>query len=492
VTATDVDVLIVGAGLSGIGAACHLTRECPEHSFTILERRQAIGGTWDLFRYPGVRSDSDMHTFGYAFRPWPRSTVLSDGASIRRYIHETAAEYGVDRRIRFGHRVERASWSTDEARWTVEAVDEASGQRVHLTANFLMGCSGYYSYDQAYTPDLPGLDRFAGEIIHPQFWPDDFDHAGKRVLVVGSGATAVTLVPELAKTADHVHWLQRSPGYIVTLPESDLTVTALRRVLPDELVANITRKRNAVLQFALYRLCQRFPRVMRRLILAGVRRQIGPDVEMRHFSPSYNPWDERLCVVPNGDLFTALRSGDATVTTDHIQTFTEHGVRTASGDELDADVVVTATGLQVQLFGGITLEVDGHTVDPTQRLTYKGAMLSDVPNLAFVFGYVNVSWTRKADLVCEYVTRVLNHMDHLGVRQVTPRGGEPFASDEPFIEMTAGYIERARHLFPEQGTEPPWRNRQNVIRDTAMLRHAPVADRFLEFSNRQPAAATAA
>lgn len=485
-TEPDVDVAIIGAGLSGIGMACQLVRNSPDRTFTIFERRTDMGGTWDLFRYPGIRCDSDMHTLGYGFRPWPRDEIITDAGSIHRYIHDTAAAYGVDQHVRYAQRVVHASWSTPDALWTVTVEDERTGEQTHTTCRFLAQCSGYYSYDSAHTPALPGLDEFQGRVVHPQFWPEDLDHDDARVVVIGSGATAITLVPAMAETAEHVTMLQRSPGYILTVPATDPTVRALRTVLPDRLVSTLTRHRNALLQLGIYQLCQRQPRLMRSLLLAQVRAQVGSGVDMTDFTPSYDPWDQRLCVVPDGDLFAAVRDGDASVVTDHIDTVTPTGIRLQSGRHLDADVIVTATGLQLQLFGGMTLDVDGEPVEVSEQMTYRGAMLGGVPNLAMVFGYVNVSWTRKVDLVSEYVCRVLNHMDRTGTRQVTPRPDPAFESDEPFIDMESGYITRARHLMPRQGSATPWRNRQNVLHDTVALRWAPLQDEHLQFTNPAP------
>ena len=479
----DVDVVIVGAGLSGIGMACQLVRNSPDRTFAILERRSAMGGTWDLFRYPGIRCDSDMHTLGYGFRPWPRDEIITDAASINRYIADTAAAFGVEEHVRYRQRVVDAAWSTVDGVWTVTTEDERTGEQGRMTCRFVVQCTGYYSYDMAHTPELPGLDQFEGHVAHPQFWPQDLDVAGARVVVIGSGATAITLVPAMSRTAEHVTMLQRSPGYILTVPATDPTVRALRALLPDEAVSTLTRHRNALLQLGMYQLCQRFPRLTRSLLLAQVRAQVGRDVDMVDFTPSYDPWDERLCVVPDGDLFAAVRTGDADVVTDQIDTITRDGIRLRSGRHLDADVIVTATGLQLQLFGGMSLHVDGEPVDVSDRMTYRGAMLADVPNLAMVFGYVNVSWTRKVDLVSEYVCRVLNHMQRTGARQVVPRHDPSFESDDPFIDMQSGYIQRARHLMPRQGTATPWRNSQNVLRDMISLRWAPLQDGHLHFGS---------
>ncbi|WBB80762.1 NAD(P)/FAD-dependent oxidoreductase [Micromonospora sp. WMMD882] len=475
-TVDHVDVLIVGAGLSGVGAACHLRRSCPDKTFTILEARDAIGGTWDLFRYPGVRSDSDMFTLGYSFRPWADPRAIADGASIRRYVRDTAREYRVDERIRFRHRVLAAEWSSADARWTVHAQRADTTETVTLTCGFLYVCAGYYRYDEGYTPDLPGLGRFAGRIVHPQRWPADLDHAGARVVVLGSGATAVTLVPALAERAAHVTMLQRSPGYLLALPSRDALADALRRRLPGRLAYPLVRARNVLLSTLTYRASRRAPRLARSALRRGVRRRLpaGFDVD-RHFSPRYDPWDQRLCVVPDGDLFTAVHAGRASVVTDTVETVTETGVRLTSGSELPADVLVTATGLNLLALGGLTLTVDGEPVDPAGTVAYKGMMLSGVPNLALTLGYTNASWTLKADLVAGYVCRLLRHMDRHGHRACTPLA--PDTTDlRPIIDLTSGYVRRSVDALPRQGPVPPWRLHQNYLRDRWLLRHGPVDD----------------
>lgn len=482
----DADVLIVGAGLSGVGMAAQLSSRCPRRSYVILERRQAIGGTWDLFRYPGIRCDSDMSTLGYSFRPWSRDDVIVRGGDVRDYICDTADEYGVTEHIRFGHRVVAVDWSTEQARWTVTAIAEATDEPVTVTARFVVGCSGYYSYDHAHVPELPGLADFEGDVLHPQFWDPDHDWHGQRVVIVGSGATAITMAPAMADDAAHVTLLQRSPAYILSLPETDPTARVMKRVLPHDLVSGVVRLRNTALQLGIYRVSRRYPAVVRAALLAGVRAQVGPEVDMRHFTPRYEPWDERLCVVPGGDLFRAVRSESVTMVTDQIETFTPSGIRLASGRQLEADLVVLATGLQLQLLGDVRATVDGAQVEPTTSLTYKGVMIADIPNFAMVFGYVNVSWTRKADLAAEYVCRVLDHMSRSGYRQVTPRGARGQATDEPFVALKSGYIERNRHLMPPQGRRAPWRNSDNVFKDTVVLRHLPVRDRHLRFTNPTP------
>jgi cation diffusion facilitator CzcD-associated flavoprotein CzcO len=485
-TPEHVDVLIVGAGLSGIDAAHHLQALCPGKTYAILEQRERIGGTWDLFRYPGIRSDSDMLTMGYSFRPWTDSRAISPGAQIREYIETAAREEGIDRKIRFGHTVRSASWSSEGGRWTVEGTRHSPGGRDEpfaLTCGFLFSCAGYYRYSAGYTPDLPGIGRFSGRVVHPQAWPEDLDYAGKRVVVVGSGATAVTLVPAMAKTAAHVTMLQRSPTWIVSMPERDPIANALRAVLPARWAYRLSRFKNLVLMSLLYRTSRRFPRLVGRLLLAQVRRQVGAGVDVAaHFTPRYGPWEQRLCLVPDGDLFRALREGRASVLTSTIETFTESGVRLASGQEIVADVVVTATGLVMQILGGVRLDVDGRAVDPGRCLSYKGVMLSGVPNLAAVFGYVNASWTLKADLVCAWVCRLLLEMDRRGARVVTPTAGDE-APAAPFVEgFTPGYVMRALDRWPRQGHKAPWRVHQDYVRDTLDLGRGPIADDALVFS----------
>jgi monooxygenase len=478
------DVLVVGAGLSGIGAGHHLQSECPWASYAILEARDAIGGTWDLFRYPGVRSDSDMFTLGYPFRPWPSSRSIVDGDSIRRYIEDTAAESGVDRHIRFGHRVVRADWSSGEARWHVTVERVATGARSELTCGFLFSCAGYYRYDHGYLPDFAGMERFGGRIVHPQAWPDDLDCAGKRVVVVGSGATAVTLVPALAETAAHVTMLQRSPGYVASLPATSKLATGLRRVLPPKQAASATRWFNALAGQAFYQLCRRRPATARRILRKPLERQLpaGYDIAT-HFTPRYEPWDERLCVVPDGDLFRAIRHGTASVATDRIVTFDEDGLQLESGARLDADVIVTATGLELLFLGGLEVLVDGEVVDATERLVYKGMMLEGVPNLAMAVGYTNASWTLKCDLTCGYVCRLLEHMRATGLRQCVPLDGDDSVQPEPLLGLQSGYVKRSMHLFPKQGSRPPWRVHQSYLRDYRALKSSAVDDGVMAFSN---------
>jgi cation diffusion facilitator CzcD-associated flavoprotein CzcO len=485
-----VDVLVVGAGLSGIGAGCHLTMKCPDKSYAVLEARDTIGGTWDLFRYPGIRSDSDMFTLGYPFRPWPEAKSIADGPSILSYIKDTAREYGVDSKIRFNHRVQRASWSTEQAQWTVDVERTDTGETVQFTCNFLFMCSGYYRYDQGYTPDFPGLDEFSGQVIHPQHWPEDLDYAGKRVVVIGSGATAVTLLPSLAETAEHVTMLQRSPTYIVALPAVDPLAPFVMRWLPDRIAHPLLRWKNVLLSMLSFQLSRKRPHIMKAIIRKGLQRALPPDYDIdTHFKPRYNPWDQRLCLVPDGDLFKVLRDGSASVVTDTIETFTEKGVRLTSGQELEADIIITATGLQMLAFGGLAMTVDGEDVKLSETVGYKGMMLSGVPNMAASIGYTNASWTLKCDLICEYVCRLLNHMDSIGMRQVTPRWREDTLPDRPFVDLTSGYVLRSVENFPKQGDAPPWRLYQNYIKDVLMIRRGSLEDEAIEFTNPVPAKA---
>ncbi len=478
-----VDVLIVGAGLSGIGAAWHLKDQCPGKTFAILENRDAIGGTWDLFRYPGIRSDSDMYTLGYRFKPWTDPKIISGGDPIREYVQETARENGIDKKIRFGHKVLSSSWSTADALWTVAAEQKATGKKVTFTCNFLMMCTGYYNYTAGYTPHFEGRERFKGTIIHPQHWPESLDYTGKRVVVIGSGATAVTLVPAMTDKAAHVTMLQRSPTYVLPVPEEDKLSSSLRRFLPEMLVYRLGRTRNIALQMFFFKLSKSKPKLIRRLLLKLVRNRLNPDFDMKHFTPRYNPWDERLCAVPNGDLFKVLREGKASVVTDHIDAFTEKGIKLKSGEELPADIIVTATGLDLQLMGGMTMAVDGKPFDLSRTINYKGLMFRDLPNLAMVFGYTNASWTLKADITSEYVCRLLNHMDKIGVRQCTPRNDDASITEVPFLEMRSGYIKRAMEKFPKQGSKAPWKLNQNYTLDLTALRYGKLDDGVMEFSN---------
>jgi cation diffusion facilitator CzcD-associated flavoprotein CzcO len=478
------DVLVVGAGLSGIGAGHFLQTGCPWASYAVFEARDAIGGTWDLFRYPGIRSDSDMFTLGYSFRPWTGEKAIADGDSILRYVRETAAEEGIDRHIRFHHRVVAADWSTEDAHWRVTAERTDTGERLGLTCDFLVSCTGYYRYDHGYRPDFPGEERFTGPVIHPQAWPDDLDYAGQRVLVIGSGATAVTLVPSMAVDAAHVTMVQRSPTYVMTLPARDPVAQLLRRVLGDQRAGAPLRWLKALLTQGMYVLSRRRPALMRRILRRQVERQLpaGYDIDT-HFTPRYDPWDQRLCVVPDGDLFERIRDGSVDVVTDTIETFTEHGVRLTSGTELEADLIVTATGLDLLFLGGIAVTVDGEPVDPATKLSYKGMMLQDVPNLAVVIGYTNASWTLKADLTCDYVARLLNRLRATGLRQATPVDRTGTVAAQPLLGLNSGYVLRAADRMPRQGTEFPWRVHQSYLRDYRALKLSGLDDDAMVLSN---------
>ena len=483
------DVLIVGAGLSGIGAGYHLQRRSPGKSYVILEDRDAIGGTWDLFRYPGIRSDSDMFTLGYAFKPWTEAKAIADGPSIRKYVNQTAREYGIDRHIRFKHRVKRVSWSSDDERWTVEAAHEGAIRR--FTAKFVLMCAGYYNYDEGYLPQFKGYDRFKGRIIHPQHWPEDLDYSGKRVVVIGSGATAVTLVPAMAEQAGHVVMLQRSPTYMVSLPAVDRFANGLRKILPESVAYNINRFLRVIFQQWFFRLARARPERTKKRLLQRVQEQLDAETVEKHFTPYYKPWEQRLCLVPDNDMFIAIREGKASVVTDTIDTFTEKGIKLASGQELEADIIVTATGLNLQMLGGAETIVDGVKIDTGKSFAYKGCMLSDVPNLVFVFGYTNSSWTLRADLILEYACRLINYLDEYELASATPRIGDAELEPRPFADFSSGYFARAKHLLPQQTTTSPWKQNQSYAHDLMDLRYGLIEDGVLELKRAAPAEAPA-
>ena len=496
-TPADVDVLIVGAGISGIGAAYYLQREHPRRSYIILEARDASGGTWDLFRYPGIRSDSDLHTFGYEFKPWRDEDSIASADKILAYVRETAAEYGIDRKIRFQSTVVSVSWSSRDARWTVEVDRADTGERTTLTCNWLFCAGGYYRYDEGFAPRFEGRERFRGPIIHPQQWPADLDYADKRVLVIGSGATAVTLIPAMADTAAHITMLQRTPSYVMPLPSKDKLANRLRALLGEERGYAITRRKNIFLQQAVWQFCQKYPKAARRVIRKFNVKMLpaGYPVD-EHFNPPYNPWDQRLCAAPDGDLFKTIRRGRASVVTDRITTFTEQGVLLESGRELEADIIVTATGLNVQAMGGISLTVDGRPVSLPDTVAYKGMMLSGVPNFAYAIGYTNSSWTLKVGLLCEHFCRLLAYMDAHGYDTARPEPADPAMPTRPLLNFGAGYIQRAIDQLPRQGDRAPWLTSTSYASDVKLLRRLPVHDPELRFSRSEayerPAAAAAA
>jgi monooxygenase len=483
--AEHVDVVIVGAGISGISAAWHLQQRCPSKTFVILERRENLGGTWDLFKYPGIRSDSDMFTLGFRFKPWTSPKAIADGPSILEYLHETVRENGLDKHIRYGHRMVGLDWSSDDSQWTVQ-VETADGPR-EITSSFVLACSGYYNYDEGYSPEFPGSADFKGQIVHPQHWPEDLDYAGKRVVVIGSGATAVTLIPALANSgAGHVTMLQRSPTYIGSLPDVDPFAVRTTRMLPTKPAYIVNRWKSILFQAGQYNLARKFPNFMRKQLLTMAKRRLpeGYDVQ-KHFGPRYNPWDERLCLAPNGDLFKTIRNGKADVVTDTIERFTETGIKLSSGQELQADIIVTATGLNLQLFGGAPIRKDGQPVDLTTTMAYKGMMLSGIPNLAFTIGYTNASWTLKADLVSEFVCRVLNYMDSRGYDVFEPAQPDADVNEAPLLDFTPGYVLRALDRLPKAGSRTPWRLKQNYLLDVRLIRNGQVDDESLRFSRRR-------
>lgn len=487
-TSEHVDVVVVGAGLSGIGAGYHLQTMCPDRSYVILEGRDGLGGTWDLFKYPGIRSDSDMHTLGFSFKPWTEAKSIADGPSILQYLKQTVAQFGIDKHIRYGQLVTKAEWSTDEAKWTVTSTNKTTGANSTITCSFLFMCSGYYSYKKGHTPEFAGRERFKGTVVHPQDWPTDLDYAGKRVVVIGSGATAVTIVPSMADKAAHVTMLQRSPTYMVSRPDHDVMANRMRKVLPEKMAYNLTRFKNTWRQQLVYNKTRTDPDKVKQLLLGGIKMELGADYDIaKHFTPSYNPWDQRLCLVPNGDFFKAMREGKASVVTDHISSFTETGIQLASGEHLDADIIITATGLELVTLGEMDFFVDGNQVDFAKTWTYKGFAYSDIPNLASTFGYINASWTLRSDLTAEYVCRLLNHMRKKGMEQCTPRLREQDRNmkERPWIDgFSSGYMQRMMHRMPRQGDHEPWINPQNYRRDKKMFKHSPIDDGVMQFSKQ--------
>ena len=481
------DVIIVGGGLSGIGTACHLKKKCPGKSFVILEGRERLGGTWDLFRYPGVRSDSDMHTLGFKFKPWKEAKSIADGPSILKYIKETASEFDLESHIRYQHSVTSAAWDSGSASWVIEAKCGASGETKQFRCNFLSMCSGYYNYEEWHDPGFADTSSFNGDILHPQAWPEDYDYAGKRVLVIGSGATAMTLVPAMADGGAQVTMVQRSPTYVVSRPDEDKLANLLRKILPERTAYAITRWKNITYSRFFYNRCQTNPHKVKDKLLRMVRKQLGPDYDTdTHFSPKYNPWEQRMCLIPNADLFRTINSGAVKVVTDAIERFTEKGLALTSGEALEADVIVTATGLKLRVLGGVEFSVDGAAVNFADTFTYKGLMYSGVPNLVQTFGYINASWTLRSDLTAEYLCRLLNHLDKLAMRQCTPRLREHDKNmpERPWIDnFSSGYMQRSMHLFPKQSDRAPWHNPQRYALDKKMIRHGALEDGALMFDN---------
>lgn len=480
---SEFDVVIVGAGISGVGMACHLKKHSPGQSFTILERRQRAGGTWDLFRYPGIRSDSDMLTLGYSFRPWKGLKVLADGDAIRNYVEETAHENTLHDDIQFGQKIVESKWSSEDARWTVVSQDENSGEKRTFTCKFLVMGTGYYNYDKGYEPEFPGIENFEGQVIHPQKWPENLDYVGKRVIVIGSGATAVTLVPAMANNGAQVTMLQRSPSYVLSLPGLDGVLRLLDRFMPERLALGVTREKNIQRQNFFYKFFQRFPKLSKMLLLRETKRQLRGKVDMKHFTPSYNPWDQRLCLVPDGDLFKTLRDGKANIVTDHIDSFTAKGIKLKSGQTLEADIIITATGLDLQALGGMSLEVDGKPIKFEEKMFYKATMIEDIPNFSWIFGYTNASWTLKANIAAKYLCRVINHMSSTGKDIAVPRDLEGCKVPEmPFLgSLTSGYVVRANDRLPRQGSKEPWKVLNDFKRDQKVLLKDPVDDGVLQF-----------
>lgn len=478
----QIDVLIIGAGISGIGVAAHLSKNSPNRHYEIIERRNAFGGTWDLFKYPGIRSDSDMSTFGFNFKPWQKTSVLADGEAIKDYLAEVVEEYKLKEKIHFNHRVLSADYDSNISKWIVKIEDE--NQKVNIwQANFVVGCTGYYNYDQGFKPDFPNQDAFKGQLVHPQFWPEHLDYAGKKVLIIGSGATAITLVPAMAKGgAGHVTMLQRSPTYIASVPSQDFLYEKMRKVLSEDMAYKLTRARNIGMQRGIFALAKSQPKILRKFLLKSVEMQLKGKVDMKHFTPSYNPWDQRLCVVPDGDLFKILRSGKASVETDQIEKFTETGVLLKSGKHLEADIVVSATGLEIQILGGLKATVDGKPVNTSKHMLYKGVMVSDVPNMAMIIGYINASWTLKVDVAADYISRLLNYMDKNGYDAVTPQGDQTELMDDTIMgSMSSGYIARAADVMPKQGKHAPWSVSNNYLADRKELKNAKFEDTVLKF-----------
>ena len=481
----QVDILIVGAGISGIGLAAHLSKHCPQRSFEIIERRESIGGTWDLFKYPGIRSDSDMSTFGFNFKPWQKTSVLADGPSIKGYLNEVVTEFQLEPKIHYQHRVISANYDSASHKWSVK-IEDAEGKTQTWIANFVLGCTGYYNYDQGFQPDFPNQQAFKGQFIHPQHWPENLDYRAKKVVIIGSGATAITLVPAMVKGgAGHVTMLQRSPTYIASVPSIDVVYAQMRKYLPEEMAYKLTRARNIGMQRGIYALAQKQPKLLKKLLLNSVKFQLKGKVDMKHFTPNYEPWDQRLCVVPDGDLFKILREGHASVETDHIEKLTETGILLKSGKHLEADIIVSATGLNIQILGGIQATLDGRPLNTSQHMLYRGIMVSDVPNMALIIGYINASWTLKVDIAAEYICRLLNHMDHKGYDEVVAQGDISELMDDTVMgSLSSGYIARAADVMPKQGKHAPWHVSNNYLADRKDLKQASFKDGVLKFKTR--------
>jgi cyclohexanone monooxygenase len=477
-----IDVLIVGAGISGIGLAVHLSKNCPQRQFEIIERRESFGGTWDLFKYPGIRSDSDMSTFGFNFKPWQKASVLADGPSIKNYLSEVIDEYQLINKIHFQHRVLAANYNSATRKWNVE-IEDADQKKQTWVANFVIGCTGYYNYDQGFQPEFPSQSAFKGDFIHPQHWPEQLDYSGKKVVIIGSGATAITLVPAMAKGgAGHVTMLQRSPTYIASVPSIDLVYDKMRKYLPEDVAYKLTRARNIGMQRGIYALAQKQPKLLRSLLLKSIEFQLKGKVDMKHFTPNYEPWDQRLCVVPDGDLFKILREGRASVETDQIEKFTETGIQLKSGKHLDADIIISATGLNIQILGGMQATIDGKPMNTSKHMLYQGIMVSDVPNMAMIIGYINASWTLKVDIAADYICRLINYMDKNGYDEVIPQGdATELMEDTVMGSLTSGYIARAADVMPKQGKHAPWSVSNNYLADRKQLKHARFDDGVLKF-----------
>lgn len=484
----QVDILIVGAGISGIGLAAHLSKHSPQRSFEIIERRESFGGTWDLFKYPGIRSDSDMSTFGFNFKPWKKESVLASGSAIKNYLAEVVQEFNLSSKIHFQHRVVSANYDSATRKWSV-VVENAQGKKQTWIANFVLGCTGYYNYDQGFQPEFPNQEAFKGTFIHPQHWPENLDYSGKKVVIIGSGATAITLVPAMVKGgAGHVTMLQRSPTYIASVPSIDMIYSKMRKLLPEDVAYKLTRARNIGMQRGIYALAQKQPKLLKTLLLKSVQFQLKGKVDMKHFTPNYEPWDQRLCVVPDGDLFKILREGHASVETDHIEKFTETGIQLKSGKHLDADIIVSATGLNIQILGGIQATMDGKPLDTSKHMLYQGVMVSDVPNMALIIGYINASWTLKVDIAAEYICRLLNYMDQHGYDEVIPEGdATELLEDTVMGSLTSGYIARAADVMPKQGKHAPWKVSNNYLADRKELKTASFEDGVLKFKSKSSA-----